>query len=114
MPLTGKAKAIFADGAMESWTDAMSKWSFDILERNPDARVDYYPGNMYRESVKPRYTEIDDAYEDFSAAQNSSMYKNKPECTSSGTSTTICGTASLAKDPRESPCPHNFVRTISG
>ena len=72
-------KPFLLTGAMESWTDAMSKWSLRyFLERNPDARVDYYPGNMYRESVKPRYTEIDDAYEDFSAAQNSSMYKDKP------------------------------------
>ena len=42
--------------------------------------MDYYPQNMYRESIKPRFVPIAFAFEDMllSSSNMSMMYKDKP------------------------------------
>ena len=67
-------------GAMDGFT-ALNKWNLRYLHGLfPEAIMDHYPQNMYRESIKPRFVPIAFAFEDMllSSSNMSMMYKDKP------------------------------------
>ena len=76
----GGKKPFILTGAMDGFT-ALQKWNLRYLHNLfPEAIMDYYPQNMYRESVKPRFVPIAFAFEDMllSSSNMSMMYKDKP------------------------------------
>lgn len=65
-------------GAIDHWTRAFEHWSMQYFAKKfPNAFVEHYSRNMYRESVKPTFTPMQQAFEDMTAP-NSTRYREKP------------------------------------
>jgi hypothetical protein len=65
-------------GAIDHWTRAYEHWTLEYFaEQYPHAFVEHYSRNMYRESVKPTFTPMRQAFEDMTAP-NSTLYREKP------------------------------------